>query len=378
VAAGVVRVRLAVLDDALRRSAAAAGLVSVIGELTGSPLVDRAADRDASRETWGEVWTRLDAGLAAAGLADAPWVPLFADGLRRSGALTRAGVDAAGLAVDQAVRALMTLDPLSMTPAPPEPSWELGALAVRCTGSSHGLDDGRLTGVIVLRAAAAALQSPVPETAAARRELWVRIGVAPDQVSGTVLAWGLRPPGRSRWAAMLRERADLGLVSHLTVHELWTFGAVPPVEAGTAVFACENPQVLQAAVRAGVASPLLCFAGNPASAGWLMMHRLVEAGAVVRYHGDFDWPGVAIAGRLYAAGAQLWRMGARDYDDGVDGLPADARLELTGTPVPTPWDPDLARRMDRCGVAVHEEALLDVLLPDLTGTPAGRRPPASA
>jgi hypothetical protein len=53
-----------------------------------------------------------------------------------------------------------------------------------------------------------------------RRSLWQRVGVSTDEISGTVLVWAVRPPGVDRWSAMMRERADLGLVTHLTVHEL--------------------------------------------------------------------------------------------------------------------------------------------------------------
>lgn len=41
-----------------------------------------------------------------------------------------------------------------------------------------------------------------------------------DEISGTVITYGLRPPGADRWSAMMRERAGLGLITHLTVHEL--------------------------------------------------------------------------------------------------------------------------------------------------------------
>ena len=86
---------------------------------------------------------------------------------------------------------------------------------------------------------------------------------------------------------------------------------------------------------------------------------------MVRYHGDFDWPGVAIAGRILAAGAQPWRMGASDCEDAVAAASSADKLPLAGTPGPTPWDPQLAVNMSRIGVAVHEEALLNVLLADL-------------
>jgi len=124
--------------------------------------------------------------------------------------------------------------------------------------------------------------------------------------------------------------------------------------------ACENPQVLQRLAASGVDRPLACTSGNPAAAGSLLLGR-----AVVRYHGDFDWPGIAIARRVLALGALPWRMGAADYLDAVATVAPDLRLPLTGPPEPTPWDSDLAPAMARTNLAVHEEALVALLLADL-------------
>jgi uncharacterized protein (TIGR02679 family) len=82
-------------------------------------------------------------------------------------------------------------------------------------------------------------------------------------------------------------------------------------------------------------------------------------GARLRYHGDFDWPGIAIANRLVAeAGVEPWRMGAAEYVDAV----GSGGLPLTGAPVEPSWDPELGAAMRHHGVAVHEEAVLADLL----------------
>lgn len=371
--AGRVRVDLAVLDQALRASSAAAGLVVVLSVLDG-PLTDRPGVRAARQQARLDLWQQLDAALETAGLSAAGWVPEFLDGVRRSGLLTRAGAAAAAAAIEQAGAALGVLaagSALSGRGEEPaaEPQWELAELAGQVTGDAHGLDDGRLAGSLVLRAAAAATGTPVPSTAAQRRAVWASVAVTSDMVSGTVLIWQLRPQGTGRWEAMMRERADLGLVTHLTLQELRAAPAA--LRCRGPVFACENPQVLQAAARAGSAAALLCFAGNPASAGLLLLERLVASYVRVAYHGDFDWPGIAIAGRLMRRGALPWRMAAADYEAALEGLRADSRLELTGTAVATPWDPELSFSMRASGVAVHEESLLDTLLRDLAGASIG-------
>lgn len=355
------KVRLDQLDEALRASAAQRGLVAVVAELVG-PLSDRAAARDARAAARDEAWTALDAALAGAGLAAAPWVPAWTADLRRTGLLARVPADDVRRFVDAAARTLAAVD-LSGAAETPR---DLGALASSLTGDAHALDDGRLLAAVVLRGVAAARGEPAPETLAERRAMWASVGVTTDQVSGTVLTWGLRPPGNDLWSASLGSRADLGLVTHLTVQEL-TAPAVAGValaRAGDVISVCENPQVLQAASRAGAAGPLVCTSGNPSTAGWLLLDRLVTGGADVRYHGDFDWPGVAITARVLARGARPWRMGAEDYELAVAARAGEG-LPLSGAPVPTPWDGRLSRAMQHHGVAVHEEAVVDDLAADL-------------
>lgn len=78
-----------------------------------------------------------------------------------------------------------------------------------------------------------------------------------------------------------------------------------------------------------------------------------------------DWPGVAIVGRVLAAGAEPWRMSAADYTQALAAASAGEGLPLEGRAEPTPWDPGLASVMVQRGVAVHEETLISLLLDDL-------------
>ncbi|GAB2503214.1 hypothetical protein GCM10027063_48170 [Promicromonospora xylanilytica] len=379
------KISLTALDVALRASAAQAGLVSVVADLTGGSLIDRPAARRQQDEARSALWARLDTALARAGLADAPWVAGFVEGVRKSGLLTKAG-DTGGRIVNEAGAVLSelarsgALKPNRADGVPVEPSGltfvELGELATRTTGSAHGLDEGRTTARLVLRAAAAAVGLPVPGTAGERRGLWAMLGVSPDNVSGTVLTWGLRPPGDSLWARSMRLRADAGVVTHLTLQELEAAGLLPGslaegaerilvAEPETSVWACENPQVVQAAARAGRASPIVCTSGNPSTAAWRLLARLIDDDVSVHYHGDFDWPGIEIANRLYTLGASPWRMNAEDYDAAIKNAQATERLPLEGAARSTPWDPRLALAMQRHGTAVHEEALIELLLRDM-------------
>jgi hypothetical protein len=54
----------------------------------------------------------------------------------------------------------------------------------------------------------------------------------------------------------------------------------------------------------------------------------------------------------------------KDYVVAVERLSADNRLGLSGRAEPTPWDEGLSAAMTAADVAVHEEAIVDVLLAD--------------
>jgi uncharacterized protein (TIGR02679 family) len=375
VSEGQVRLSLADLDAALRASAAASGLVAVVADLTGGPLVDRKAAGAAQRASRLGLWESWENALEWVGLQGAPWVSEWQEGVRRTGLLIRAG-DAAPLVIEQTMAVLTTLAtvlPLAgrdrdavPRSIPVAPSFELAELASRSCADAHALDDGRVTTALVLRALAAATGEPVPTNAARRRDLWALAGVSPDAVSGTLLVWALRPPGSGRWAAMMRTRADLGVVTHVTLQE-WSIASEQPwATSGERVYVCENPQVVQAAARMGTTKPVLCTSGNPATVSTLALDKLVADGADVVYHGDFDVAGVRIAERLFQRGVRPWRFTDRDYLEALASTDSSSNVPFTGDVPETWWSVGLASALRSHRLAVHEEALMGILLSDLT------------
>jgi uncharacterized protein (TIGR02679 family) len=352
ISGGPARIRLADLDAAFRSSAAGRGLVSVVADLTGGPLRNLPAEREAVRAGRQVLWAELDQVLTEHGLDKEEWAGQWAHWLRASGTVTRLPRAKATVVLPVAVQVLARVLADDRAPI------GLAELASEVTGDAHGLDNGYPAAALVLRGVAFALGVAPAASAAERRELWQRVGVSTDEISGTVITWALRPPGNDRWSGMMRERADLGLITHLTMHELHRSADL--TRPGEVIHACENPQVLQALASAEVDRPLACVSGNPAAAGVVLLAR-----CTVRYHGDFDWPGIAIARRVFGLGAQPWRFGRVDYAAGVERLPPDNRLGLTGHAQATPWDEGLRATMTTADVAVHAEALIDQLLADL-------------
>jgi uncharacterized protein (TIGR02679 family) len=172
------------------------------------------------------------------------------------------------------------------------------------------------------------------------------------------LTLGLRPEGTDLLSSRLRLAADDGAPVHLTSWDL-ARGDLRP-RPGEWVLVCENPSVLEAiAQRRGGQVSVVCTSGMPGLVTLEVLRRLSACGAQLHYHGDFDWPGIAIANRLVAeVGCRPWRMSAADYAAAVrvGGLP------LQGAPVLPSWDSSLGTAMREHGVAVHEEAVHESVL----------------
>jgi uncharacterized protein (TIGR02679 family) len=349
---GRIAVRLADLDRAVRE-ATGRGLADFLAE-RGGPLRDRPAEH------------RALAGLRDAALAEAAASPLHAAcgwyrgwlaEIARDGSLTKLARSGDQARVRQAVR---VLEYLSGRPGRPI---LLPALAAEVTGDTKALNHGTVLSTLVLRALATKTGADRPGTSGARRDLWEANDVVVDDLASRVLVLNIpaEGPGLAEWLA---GAARLGVPFYVTLHQLMT---LPLRIRGTAAHVCENPAVLRrAAAELGAGSaPLLCTEGQPSAAFHQLAGEITGGGGELRYHGDFDWPGLAIAGSVIRRhGALPWRMAAADY---LTGLRADVEhVKLTGPPQPAPWDPELAQVMAATGRVLFEETVADALVQDLS------------
>lgn len=364
-----VRIDLAAVDQRLR-DRAGRGLVSAAATVLGRALTDRPAARAASAARREEphtvyaAWREAHPDAAALGLDDRldDWLAT----LRRDGVLGR-DADPAALVKDaltvlwhQRVHVRRSGHCLSgHGPYVPVPVART-ELAARLLGDAHALDDDRRLASVVLRATrllapAVASQDDQEPTISSVREEWESLGVLTDRVSSTCLTLGLRTVGDDACARRIRGYANSRSVLHLTWRDLDEGLHFAP---GQTVLVCENPRVVEAAAEAADAGVgLVTTSGRPALVTLEVLTRLRDAGTQLHYHGDFDWPGVAMANDVWLRfGARPWRMSASDY------LALPARLPLRGPRIEASWDPELAAAMDQRGLVVHEEAAL----PDLT------------
>lgn len=341
------RVPLAELAAQLRHAGMDGGLRRAVEAVTG-PLSDRRALRQDLEQRWQQLLASAESRDPRPQIQD--WL-----GARRTRILLRRY---SGQDPEVGQRLLATaLDVLSQLPAR---GLTLAELAAETVGDSHALDAGQPLGNLVIDAAARLGGADDWHGAENHLQVWAAVGVAKDDVSASVLCFGLPGSGAGLCDRLLAACQAAGEPCRLTTGQLYRHPPNFPAELRT-VFVVENPAIVAAARRLGPAcAPLICTDGQPTVAVHTLLTRFADFGVTLRYHGDFDWPGVRIFSRLQQRyPINPWRYTAADY------LAAPPGIELTGKPAQTPWDPDLHDAMASRGCAVHEEQLIDLLLGDL-------------
>jgi uncharacterized protein (TIGR02679 family) len=348
-----IAVRLADLDRAVRETTGR-GLPELLAE-QGGPLRDRPAERSALAGMRDAACREAEASSLHASCG---WYRDWLAEIARDGTLTKLIKAGEQARFGQAVRVLEYLGRRSGGPV------LLPALAADVTGDTKALNHGTVLSTLVLRALAVKTGASRPGTAGERRDLWEADGVVVDDLASRVLVLNIRAEGHGL-AEWLTGAARLGVPFYITLHQLMT---LPLTIRDALVRICENPAVLRrAAAELGAGSaPLLCAEGQPSAAFHQFAGLVVSGGGELRYHGDFDWPGLAIASSVMRRhGALPWRMGATDY---LAGLRADVEhVKLTGAPQPAPWDPELGQVMAAAGRVLFEENVADDLVRDLSG-----------
>ncbi len=354
-----VRIDVAQLDQSLQAAGIAGSLREALERLDG-PIVNHSAQRAEAEAAWSGM-----AGLARRDARLQAWAqtPEAGSLLKR---LARQDAVAADALLVQADAVLRQLPAIGLTRA---------QVAAQTLGNAHALDAGQPAASVVLAAwrfaEASALSGAVAddaETPAADerpRDVWARAGILVNELARPVLVLNLPILASTRASWTTGEPAYLSLRQLLRTPPVWAVG-------GQAVFVCENPNLLAiAADRLGaLCAPLVCTDGMPAAAQRTLLTQLADAGARLRYHGDFDWPGIQIANHVMRTwSAEPWRLTEGDYEAAAQAAP-HAQRNLPDAGVEATWDPQLAPAMRRHGLAIAEEALAEGLIGDLrTGPP---------
>ncbi len=336
--AGSMRLRMAELDGALARAGLAPSLRHAL-EILDGPVQDLKARQQARERAWGRALEqalepRLNALVGEPGGA---------------ALLKRLAAGDPGRAQSLLAQAHLVLERLPAQGTP------LAQLAAQVLGDSHALDVGSALATLVLRACAAA--APQAQRLGRPREQWARLGITVNELSAPALCLNL-PVRQSAVVLSAGEPIHLSLRKLLRDPPAWAVAARD-------VFVCENPSIVAIAADrlGGACAPLVCTDGMPSAAQRTLLGQLAAAGGRLRYHGDFDWPGLVIGNFVMRAlGARAWRFGADDY---LSACAAGGTRLAAGGRVEAVWDARLAAAMAGRAVAVHEEAVADMLMADL-------------
>ncbi|MGE3287366.1 MAG: DUF2399 domain-containing protein [Pseudonocardia sp.] len=354
------RRRLGVLLDrpvpALRRSVPLDELAAAVERLTRADLVDALADlghppmgRREARLARQEATRLRRAALGSAidaELSDETWAPGWGDTAWTDGLFARMS--------PEEIRTLVT--DTSRVLALGGTGRSRSEIAAVLLGHAHALDSSTRLAVLVTRALVA---RDGPES---ERVVWERAGMPLDLVSAPVLTWALPLLGDGAVARAARAMTAAGLPLHVTTVALRAEPLLVPT--GTPVLVVENPRLVEAAAQRNLAGAVLCTNGNPTTAPTEAIAALRGAGARLRYHGDFDTAGLAMAARAAAMGCVPFLMAAADYRGALTAASASG-VELpqdTAHVPPTPWDGALALLFGEHRRVVHEERVMDEVL----------------
>ncbi len=345
------------LDASLRDADIAGSLREALEQLDG-PIVHLASARAAARLSWSAVV----AACTHPALASYLQAPAALGLLKR---LARQDILVAEHMLECANAVLRRL---------PADGVARAQLAAEALGNAHTLDNGQATATLVLAAwrqiekgrSGAGDPNDLPEDTPDSapderiRDVWARAGVLVNELARPALLLNLPVQTDETPVCTPGEPAYLSLRRLLRTPPRWAV-------ADLVVFVCENPNLVAiAADRVGLhCAPLVCTDGMPAAAQRTLLTQLAQAGARLRYHGDFDWPGIRIANHVMRTWETYpWRFGALDYEAATASA-SHTRRDLADAHVIASWDAALAPAMQRHGLAIAEEAVAAPLLGDL-------------
>jgi uncharacterized protein (TIGR02679 family) len=349
------------LDTSLFNAGIADSLRTAL-ELIDGPIVNRTVYRNSLQAQWNSVLSLSHCHIALSGWLQAPAA------IRLLKRLSRQDPTAARRLLERADIVLRRL---------PTDGVPLSQLAAETLGNAHALDSGEPTATIILAAWRHLENRNDPGVTSSEddnddpqnnlrpldervRDIWARAGVLINELARPVLLLNLPVAGNGVVTGISGEPGYLSLRRLLRMPPAWAVN-------GVTVFVCENPNLVAiAADRLGANSaPLVCTDGMPAAAQRTLLTQLKHTGARLMYHGDFDWPGLQIGNHMmHTWQAQPWRFGAMDYEAAVTSAPL-ARHNLSNACVAASWDTDLKPIMQRCGIAIAEEAVAASLIEDL-------------
>jgi uncharacterized protein (TIGR02679 family) len=230
-------------------------------------------------------------------------------------------------------------------------------IAAELLGDAHGLDSARPVATLTL----AVLRNRFSSDTGDDRDTWAAVGILVNELARPAMFLNVPCSGLT---------VSLGEPQYASLRLL---ARRPPdwAVAGRPILVCENPNLVAIlADRLGtVCPPVVCVDGHLGAAQRTILKQLKASGADLRYHGDYDWPGIAIANNVIAKyGAMPWHFSAAEYAAAAQSAP-ELAAPLSGRSVIASWDADLTAAMTKAGIKIEEEAIAERIINLLSKEP---------
>lgn len=328
-----ITIDVSAVDQALSDAGIAPSLRTAL-ELLDGPIAHRETELNRIRDSWAAVL----AGCSHADLIAYLASPLNFGVLKR---LSGNQPDSASLICKQ------TESILGRLPAAGVPRAQIAAEHL---GDAHGLDNARPAATLTL----AILRSRSSTDTSDDRDTWAAVGVLVNELARPALFLNVPCSGLP---------VSTGEPQYASLRSL---ARRPPdwVVASRSILVCENPNLVAIlADQLGTACPpVVCVDGHLGAAQRTILKQLKESGADLRYHGDYDWPGISIANHVIAKyGAVPWHFSAADYVAAAKSVP-QLTIPLSGRPIIASWDADLTAAMITTGIKIEEEAIAERII----------------
>lgn len=255
------------------------------------------------------------------------------------------------------------------------PCWKqdyqkLPIFAASISGNPHFLDVGERTLLYLLYGICAArgIELPKKVDARIRRELLYQGGLLTDDLSNIVLTYGMYGVDRRG----IRHQGMESYVKrqealNLTISNLTLLGEVR-AEHST-VYIVENPMIfdwlMEQQKERDEQVAIICSAGQPNQAVWILLDLLHEAGTRMYYAGDFDPEGLLIAQRMkdrYQDYLQLWHYTIEDYESSKSQVKISNTSLKKLRQIRNPELLQISEKLLQTKLAGYQENLLSCLL----------------
>lgn len=173
----------------------------------------------------------------------------------------------------------------------------LPVFAARIASDPHYFDMDTEQGKLLLKALSFKSNCEYPENAEDRAELLYSNGIMVDELSNTVLIYGLDAYGKGCenpiWKSAKENKQPL-------VVSLYNLNSIESIKStGGFVVVVENPSVMAVLIHELPGISCICTSGMPNIAGLQVLSLIHESGDDIYYSGDFDPEGVLIADKLW-------------------------------------------------------------------------------